>query len=56
LKAILQMCLKRQGLRKIVIDAWDGTPIAEAPEGAALQALGAERDRASYVLWPSQLS
>ncbi|WP_156158171.1 hypothetical protein [Gordoniibacillus kamchatkensis] len=34
---------------------WDGRPIADTPQASALQALGAERDRSSFVLWPSQL-
>lgn len=55
LKVILRQCLRRQGLRKIVVDAWNGVPIGEAAEGAVLQQLGAERDRNSLILWPSQL-
>jgi ATP-dependent Lhr-like helicase len=55
LKAVLRQCLRRQGLRKIVVDSWNGKPVAETEEGAVLQRLGAERDRTSFVLWPSQL-
>ncbi|MFC0212675.1 DEAD/DEAH box helicase [Paenibacillus chartarius] len=55
LKSLLQQIAVRQGLRKIVIDAWNGLPIMDAPEGKRIKELGAERDRSSYVLWSSQL-
>lgn len=52
LKGLLRTLLQRSGLRKIVIDKWDGEPAAEGP-AAMLGALGAEKDRSSCVFWPS---
>ncbi|NEW04438.1 hypothetical protein GK047_00170 [Paenibacillus sp. SYP-B3998] len=56
LKNMFRLFLKQNQLRKIVIDSWNGVRIAEAPEQQYLQRLGAEKDRASFVLWPSQLN
>ncbi|MDD9269916.1 DEAD/DEAH box helicase [Paenibacillus sp. GCM10023248] len=56
LKLMFRQLLKQHQLRKIVVDAWNGVRITEAPEQAALKLLGAEKDRTSLVLWPSQLS
>jgi len=55
LKSMFRLFLRSQSLRKIVVDSWNGVRIADAPERELLQRLGAERDRSSYVLWPSQL-
>ncbi|MEW9700231.1 DEAD/DEAH box helicase [Paenibacillus sp. SI8] len=55
LKSMFRLFLKQNQLRKIVIDSWNGVRIAEAPEQEYLKLLGAEKDRASFVLWPSQL-
>ncbi|UJF32049.1 DEAD/DEAH box helicase [Paenibacillus hexagrammi] len=55
LKQIFRLMFQTSQLRKIVIDSWDGARIEDAPEHAYLKLLGAERDRASYVLWPSQI-
>lgn len=56
LKLMFRQLLKQHQLRKIVIDTWNGVRISEAPEQEALKLLGAEKDRTSLVLWPSQLS
>ncbi|GGA05691.1 DEAD/DEAH box helicase [Paenibacillus marchantiophytorum] len=56
LKSMFRQFLKQHHLRKIVIDTWNGVRISEAPEQAYLKLLGAEKDRTSFVLWPSQLS
>ncbi|OPH48636.1 hypothetical protein BC351_09280 [Paenibacillus ferrarius] len=56
LKLMFRQFLKQHQLRKIVIDTWNGVRISEAPEQAYLKLLGAEKDRTSFVLWPSQLS
>ncbi|MCR2802815.1 DEAD/DEAH box helicase [Paenibacillus soyae] len=55
LRAMFAVILRQQGLTKVVIDEWDGAPVAESQGGALLQELGAERDRQSYVLWMSRL-
>ncbi|MBD0381631.1 DEAD/DEAH box helicase [Paenibacillus sedimenti] len=56
LKSMFRMFLKQNQLRKIVIDTWNGVRIADAPEQEYLRLLGAEKDRTSFVLWPSQLN
>ncbi|MFD0694164.1 DEAD/DEAH box helicase [Paenibacillus sp. GCM10027628] len=56
LKSMFRMFLKQNQLRKIVIDTWNGVRISDAPEQEYLKLLGAEKDRASFVLWPSQLN
>ncbi|MFC5447318.1 DEAD/DEAH box helicase [Paenibacillus aestuarii] len=55
LKGMFRMFVKQNQLRKLVIDSWNGVRIADAPEQEYLKLLGAEKDRTSYVLWPSQL-
>lgn len=55
LRAMFGVILRQQGLTKIVIDEWDGVPVTESDGGGLLEALGAERDRQSYVLWMSRL-
>jgi len=47
--------LHRQGLAKIVIDEWNGEPVSQSEAAKLLTAMGAERDRHSYVLWMSKL-
>jgi ATP-dependent Lhr-like helicase len=47
--------LREHGLRKFVIETWNGQPIGESRLAAELSALGAERDRNAYVFWPSSL-
>ncbi|SDN58424.1 ATP-dependent helicase Lhr and Lhr-like helicase [Paenibacillus sp. yr247] len=56
LKSMFRQFLKQHQLRKIVIDTWNGVRISEAPEQEYFKLLGAEKDRTSLVLWPSQLS
>lgn len=47
--------LREQGMRKLVIETWNGNPIGETPFGQILSAMGAEKDRHTYVIWPSTL-
>lgn len=56
LKSMFRQFLKQHQLRKIVIESWNGIRISDAPEQEYLKLLGAEKDRTSLVLWPSQLS
>ncbi|NOV04224.1 DEAD/DEAH box helicase [Paenibacillus sp. LMG 31457] len=56
LRLLFRQLLKQHQLRKIVIDTWNGVRISDAPEQEFLKLLGAEKDRTSLVLWPSQLS
>lgn len=55
LRAVLQSYLKKPGVRKVVIDTWNGEPVLDTPAAGTLRQLGAEADRASLVLWPSSL-
>jgi ATP-dependent Lhr-like helicase len=55
LRDIFKSILELEGLRKITIDSWDGKPVQDVSAAAYLSALGAEKDRSSYVLWPSNL-
>jgi ATP-dependent Lhr-like helicase len=55
-KSIFSALLGQQGLRKIVIDTWNGTNAADdTPAASLLTGLGAERDRSSFVLWLSSM-
>jgi len=47
--------LREQGMRKLVIETWNGSPVGETPIGQILSAMGAEKDRHTYVIWPSTL-
>ncbi len=47
--------LREHGLRKIVIETWNGMPIGESQLASQLTALGAEKDQHKVVLWPSSL-
>ena len=48
--------VRQHGLRKIVIDSWDGCPVTESLVVRALESAGAVRSRASLVLWPMMLN
>lgn len=51
LKEALLALLRRQGLVKVVVDSWNGEPIAASDAGKLLRELGAETDRKSLVFW-----
>ncbi len=53
---VMRSLIRQHGLRKIVIDSWNGRPVTESPAAQALEAAGAERSRASFVLWPTVLA
>ncbi|MHB1626945.1 MAG: DEAD/DEAH box helicase [Bacilli bacterium] len=53
---VMRSLVRQHGLRKIVIDSWNGRPITESPAAQALEAAGAQRSRASLVLWPMILA
>jgi len=55
LKPVFRAIMKRQSLRKIKIERWNGEDIALSSAAEHLLELGAERDNRSLVLWPSQL-
>lgn len=55
LHSVFGTILRQQGLTKIVIEEWNGKPVAESDGGGILTEMGAERDRHSFVLWMSRL-
>jgi ATP-dependent Lhr-like helicase len=55
LKSALSLLLRHRGLSKITVERWNGEGVLQTEAEAFLRALGAERDRDSLVLWPSQL-
>ncbi|MDF2660229.1 MAG: hypothetical protein K0Q94_3020 [Paenibacillus sp.] len=51
----VRVMLKQSGLRKIVVDSWDGTAAPQAEAAETFRKIGAETDRSAFVLWPSSL-
>lgn len=51
LKTALYSLLRRQGMVKVVIESWNGQPVASTEAGRQLRELGAEADRKSLVFW-----
>jgi ATP-dependent Lhr-like helicase len=47
--------MRLAGLRKIVVDSWDGAAAPKAEAAVAFRRIGAETDRDAFVLWPSSL-
>jgi len=55
LKPLFKAIMRQQHRSKIVIDTWDGEKVTDTVSGHELQAMGAEKDKTSLVLWPSTL-
>ncbi|WP_248925334.1 DEAD/DEAH box helicase [Paenibacillus hamazuiensis] len=55
LKDIVKALLARASVRKLVVDSWNGVPVGQSEAAVPLSELGAERDRSSFVVWPSSL-
>jgi ATP-dependent helicase Lhr and Lhr-like helicase len=55
LKSVAQALLRQPGIRKVVVDRWNGHKAAESEAADVLLRIGAEADRGSLVLWPSSL-
>ncbi|WP_456093979.1 Lhr family helicase [Paenibacillus alkalitolerans] len=53
---VFRQLIRRNGLKRIVIDTWNGRKAAEASDALPLVERGAERDRGSLVIWPSTLN
>jgi Lhr-like helicase len=47
--------IREQGQRKVVIESWNGQPVARTALGEHLIKLGAEKDGDRFVLWPSNV-
>ena len=47
--------IREQGQRKVVIESWNGQPVARTALGEHLAKLGAEKDGDRFVLWPSNV-
>jgi ATP-dependent Lhr-like helicase len=55
LRKVFSTILHTQRLTKIVIEKWNKKAVAETEAADMLQAIGAERDGKSFVLWMSRL-
>ncbi|PYI55264.1 DEAD/DEAH box helicase [Paenibacillus flagellatus] len=51
----VRIMMRLSGLRKIVVDSWDGTAAALTEAADSFRAIGAEADRNAFVIWPSGL-
>ncbi|GAA3405586.1 DEAD/DEAH box helicase [Paenibacillus hodogayensis] len=51
----VRVMLKQSGLRKIVVDSWNGTAAPRTEAADLFRRIGAESDRDAFVLWPSSL-
>lgn len=56
IQAMIRALFRLSGIRKLVVDTWNGVPIADSDAARLFERLGAERDRGSAVLWLSSLS
>lgn len=56
LSGIVRVIVRLSGIRKLVVDTWNGEPIMESAAFQLFEQLGAERDRSSIVVWLSSLS
>jgi ATP-dependent Lhr-like helicase len=55
LKEVFRILIRQRKLPKVAVDTWNGQRVANTPAAELLQQLGAERDRDSFVLWPSAI-
>ncbi|MDF2960808.1 MAG: hypothetical protein K0S39_2543 [Paenibacillus sp.] len=55
LRSVAAAYLKLPGMRKLVIEKWNDTPVLQSEAAEVLRKLGAEADRTSLVIWPSAL-
>lgn len=51
----VRVILRQSGLRKIVVDSWDGAAAPQTEAADWFRRIGAEADRGTFVLWPSSL-
>lgn len=47
--------MRQSGLRKIVVDSWNGAAVPRTEAAELFRRIGAESDRDAFVLWPSSL-
>lgn len=55
LQEILRTIAVRQGLARVIVEQWNGSPVDDTRGAGLLRDLGAEKDRHRFVLWKSQL-
>ncbi|ASS67375.1 DEAD/DEAH box helicase [Paenibacillus sp. RUD330] len=55
LQEILRTIAIRQGLSRVIVEQWNGSPVDDTRGAGLLRDLGAEKDRHRFVLWKSQL-
>ncbi|RKN84757.1 DEAD/DEAH box helicase [Paenibacillus ginsengarvi] len=51
----VRVMLRQSGLRKIVVDSWNGAAVPGTEAAELFRRIGAESDRDAFVLWPSSL-
>ncbi|WP_218091795.1 DEAD/DEAH box helicase [Paenibacillus solanacearum] len=56
LRMVARAYLRQPGVRKLVIETWNGTPVRDSAAAELLLRLGAEADRTKLVLWPSAVT
>jgi ATP-dependent Lhr-like helicase len=55
MSAIVRAVYRLGGIRKLVVDSWNGVPITASTAYVWFERLGAEKDRDSAVVWLSSL-
>lgn len=55
IRTIAKSLLQLPGMRKVVIESWNGERVQHTAAAPLFEQLGAEKDGASFVLWPSSL-
>ncbi|MDF2814576.1 MAG: hypothetical protein K0Q81_776 [Paenibacillus sp.] len=55
MSSIVRAIYRLGGIRKLVVDSWNGVPITASHAYSLFEQLGAEKDRASAVVWLSSL-
>ncbi|MEF3306200.1 DEAD/DEAH box helicase [Paenibacillus sp. GYB003] len=51
----VRVVMRQSGVRKIVVDSWDGDSVPRTDAAELFRQIGAETDRDAFVLWPSSL-
>ncbi|GIP38391.1 DEAD/DEAH box helicase [Paenibacillus sp. J31TS4] len=55
LPPMLRQMMRQNGLKKLVVEQWNGLRVEQTEAAELLKGLGAEKDDTRYVIWPSAL-
>ncbi|CAG7647530.1 DEAD/DEAH box helicase [Paenibacillus allorhizosphaerae] len=55
LRTVARAYLRQPGVRKLVVETWNGEPVRDSAVAELFLKLGAEADQAKFVLWPSAI-